>query len=286
MSVDASITSTALGSPQGAARYLNSQNMSSYVNSDEAALVVQALNKVASSDSASRAFLDEWKKIYGTTSDSKVIGTIKLNMSAFTVETEKLVSQSIVLGSKIYQNATKSTQSEKTTADTTMTTATQEQPNALDEIIGKAKDIATSITSVLPDEYTASEMKTTTSVNIRDEPSTSGNKVATLTSNATVQISNKSSGVSGWTRIIYNGKPAYVSSQYLKPTSSATTAKKSTSAKTTMSAPSPVTQQQSILTSISSMSTANKVIISAGVLLSIIIITMSIKSKHQQPATA
>ncbi|MEL7602966.1 MAG: SH3 domain-containing protein, partial [Bacillota bacterium] len=80
---------------------------------------------------------------------------------------------------------------------------------------GKTAYVSTQyLKDVLPSETaSASYVQATANVNVRSGPGTSYSKLGQLTKGQTVQ----KLGTSGsWTKISYNGKTAYVSSQYLK----------------------------------------------------------------------
>ena len=84
---------------------------------------------------------------------------------------------------------------------------------------GKTAYVSTQyLKDVLPAETaSASYVQATANVNVRSGPGTSYSKLGQLTKGQTVQ----KLGTSGsWTKISYNGKTAYVSSQYLKAVSS------------------------------------------------------------------
>ena len=56
-------------------------------------------------------------------------------------------------------------------------------------------------------------MTTTTEVNVRDEPSTSGERIVILEEDTAVAVIGE---VDGWMQIIYDGEPAYMSGDYLR----------------------------------------------------------------------
>ena len=66
-------------------------------------------------------------------------------------------------------------------------------------------------------EYTYTDMEVTMyaqqTVNVRDLPSTDGNKVGSLSTNDEVKVTGQAD--TGWNRIEYNGNVAYVSNSYL-----------------------------------------------------------------------
>ena len=80
---------------------------------------------------------------------------------------------------------------------------------------GEAEQDEADINSIT---FTYTEMNVTmyarSTVNVRDLPSTAGNKVSSLASNEQVTVTGQCNET-GWYRISYNGADAYVSNSYL-----------------------------------------------------------------------
>jgi uncharacterized protein YgiM (DUF1202 family) len=73
--------------------------------------------------------------------------------------------------------------------------------------------------------------KATTHVNVRSGPGTNYSVISTLATGASVQT--RGSSQNGWTPVIFNGRDAWVSSQYLSTSSSASSSSSSGTARTT-----------------------------------------------------
>lgn len=127
------------------------------------------------------------------------------------------VSQSVETAAPDVEQATQTTQ--ETTPETTPET---EQPSQEENPV--PEETGPKFTEVNETVYA------TTSVNVRASYSADSDKVGSLSSGASVTRTGV--GDNGWSRIIYNGNEAYVSSDYLtttKPTSGSTqTSKPST----------------------------------------------------------
>lgn len=134
------------------------------------------------------------------------------------------VSQSVETAAPDVEQATQTTQ--ETTPETTPET---EQPSQ--EENPESEETGPKFTEVNETVYA------TTSVNVRASYSADSDKVGSLSSGASVTRTGV--GDNGWSRIIYNGNEAYVSSDYLtttKPsTSTPSTSKPSTSTPSTPS---------------------------------------------------
>ena len=122
---------------------------------------------------------------------------------------------------------------------TTETTAQSEEPEQAEEVVTETIEtevasveepeatIEPSTEEVTPEpteepepEYTYTDMNATMyatqTVNVRNLPSTDGEKVGSLSANQEVTITGQAS--TGWYRIEYNGGEAYVSDKYLSDT--------------------------------------------------------------------
>lgn len=75
---------------------------------------------------------------------------------------------------------------------------------------------------------TAKVATNSTSLNLRETPSTSAKIVAKIPKGATVSILMYSSGVSGWTAVKYGNYYGFVSSSYLSSATTSTTSKSTT----------------------------------------------------------
>lgn len=278
-SVDSSIENMALGSPEGAAAYLNNQNSSGFINYDEAALAVKALEKVAQSSESSRKFLDKWKTLRNLKTDDKCFRTIKLIMSAATVESSKLLDKSIDLGNEIYQKAIDYTKSQEAQAQQLQQS---QQSGNVDLILGKVAEFAKSAYEMMPDEFASHQAKTTDSVNVREEPNVNAKKIITLPAGTLVYVSNKLSTSPDFTRILYNNKPAYIASKYLSAATSKSQTATSKTSKTSAKKASPT----EIAPQEAPIQTSKVVIIGAGALISALILFAAFSNKNKLKSTA
>ena len=99
--------------------------------------------------------------------------------------------------------------SEETTAETEPETTETAEPEPAEEPTPESEPQAT---------YTYTDMSATMyaqqTVNVRDLPDTSGNKVGSLSANDEIAITGKCNET-GWYRFDYNGNVAYVSNKYV-----------------------------------------------------------------------
>lgn len=216
-------------SPSLAAQFLHQLNKSTFTSELESGYAVTALDKCSISKTASRQFLNEWKNLQGYSSDSQASRTIRLNgagLAAYSANQKKIEK----LGDQIYDMATEqigqiapAKTDAQIQAEEDALRAAYEQSQNLSTGSGVAEDVKAAFTdaTLQSGESEAKKMKANgTGINIRELPSASA-KILGKVSNATVSVSNKDPGTGGWTRIIYNGKPAFISTNLLAPVGTA-----------------------------------------------------------------
>ena len=109
-----------------------------------------------------------------------------------------------------------SVESSTPTSEQTTQTAPETTPTP-ESVSTPARDDTTEQEQLFTD--CSETMYATTTVNVRDTYSTSGNKLGSLTKAQFVKRTGVGTGAAaGWSRIEFNGKVAYVSSEYLSAT--------------------------------------------------------------------
>jgi uncharacterized protein YgiM (DUF1202 family) len=245
----------ALKSPEDAARYLNDQNNSSWVSDEEADVVIKSMIKFSASKSDAKKFLSEWNIVSG--------GPIKLKSATWTQSFKQKIDNIAFLGDKITKLALED-------INKTVTASVPPSPSAVGPIAPSyVSDTSTGSSEYLSPpkqipvsanapETESKKMITNTNVNIRSSPSVNGDKITTLSQNASVSVSNKDTG-GEWTRIIYKGSPAYLLTKYLSNPSAKKPASQSNQ-------PSAIVKKQQDQYQQEDMSTSNKLLIAVGIL--------------------
>ena len=107
------------------------------------------------------------------------------------------------------------------TVDKTETTPTTPEQTKEDPSDMQKESVETPVSTAQEQLFTDCNetLYVTTTVNVRDTYSTSGNKLGSLTKAQSVKRTGIGTGAAaGWSRIEFNGKVAYVSSDYLSAT--------------------------------------------------------------------